>query len=126
MVEGVDGRWWAVFLAVRPVHDGNGDTRLSQIGRETFLAPAEWHGEWPIINERRLITIDMDIPGLLRTCEAFREEITFAPDVDLAKQGWYRMRTPVKTDYTLSEGTLTLYGSPYSNTALEAPTMFLR
>jgi beta-xylosidase len=126
MVEGVDGRWWAVFLAVRPVHAESGNTQLSQLGRETFLAPVEWHDDWPIINGRRPITINMDIPGLLRTDETFREEITFAPGIDLAKQGWYRMRTPLKKDYALLEGTLTMYGSPYSITAAEAPTMFLR
>jgi beta-xylosidase len=126
LVEGTDGRWWAVFLAVRPVYDESGKACLSQLGRETFLAPVEWQDDWPIVNGRKPITINMDIPGLLRTSEKFREEITFMPGMDLAKEGWYRMRTPVKKNYTLAEGTLTLHGSPYSITAEEAPTMFLR
>ena len=126
MVEGVDGSWWAVFLAVRPVHRDGEHPQLSQLGRETFLAPVEWHDDWPIINRRQPITINMDIPGLLRTSETFREEISFAPGMDLAKHGWYRMRTPVKVDYSLSEGTLTLNGGPYQITTDEAPTMFLR
>lgn len=140
MVEGADGRWWAVFLAVRPVHDGTGKPRLSQLGRETFLAPVEWHDDWPVVNGRQPLSINTDVPGLLRTSETFREEIIFAPKMggytigknadhtDLARKGWYRMRTPVKIDYSLSEqpGALTLYGSPYAITADEAPTMFLR
>jgi len=126
MVEGIDGQWWAVFLAVRPVHVEDGDVRLSQLGRETFLAPVEWHNDWPVVNKRRPITINMDAPGLLRTSEQFGEELKFAPGTDLARQGWYRMRTPVKADFELTDNTLTLYGSPYSITADEAPTMFLR
>jgi beta-xylosidase len=45
MVEGTDGRWWAVCLAVRPQ---NG--HQSQLGRETFLMLVEWVDDWPVVN----------------------------------------------------------------------------
>lgn len=52
MVEGPDGRWWAVFLAVRPQNGVN-----SQLGRETFLLPIEWVDDWPIVNQRQPASI---------------------------------------------------------------------
>jgi len=44
-VEGPDDKLYAVFLAVRPYADNYYNT-----GRETFIAPAEWKNEWPVIN----------------------------------------------------------------------------
>lgn len=40
-----DGEWWSLFLAVR-----SNDERKNVMGRETFLAPVDWSGEWPIYN----------------------------------------------------------------------------
>jgi xylan 1,4-beta-xylosidase len=45
LVEGPNGQWYAVFLAVRP-YEGD----FYNTGRETFLAPVTWKDEWPIIN----------------------------------------------------------------------------
>lgn len=44
LVEGSDGRWWAVFLATRP-YEGS----LFNTGRETFLLPVTWKDGWPTI-----------------------------------------------------------------------------
>jgi xylan 1,4-beta-xylosidase len=43
MVKGPDGGLWSVFLAIRPNEDGRVNT-----GRETFILPVEWSGEWPV------------------------------------------------------------------------------
>ncbi|MNK00550.1 Beta-xylosidase [compost metagenome] len=45
LVEGPDGKTYALFLAVRP-YEGN----YYNTGRETFIAPVEWKDGWPIIN----------------------------------------------------------------------------
>lgn len=45
LVEGPDGKTYAVFLAVRP-YEGN----HYNIGRETFIAPVKWEDGWPVIN----------------------------------------------------------------------------
>ncbi|TKC02724.1 glycoside hydrolase family 43 protein [Pedobacter cryotolerans] len=45
LVEGPDGKTYAVFLAVRPYEGNHYNT-----GRETFIAPVKWVDEWPIIN----------------------------------------------------------------------------
>jgi alpha-N-arabinofuranosidase len=45
LVEGPDGKWWTIFLGVRPYQG-----RYSPMGRETFLLPVEWTADgWPTI-----------------------------------------------------------------------------
>lgn len=48
IVEGPDGKDYAIFLAVRPYQDDYYNT-----GRETFLAPVEWIDGWPVINPNK-------------------------------------------------------------------------
>lgn len=43
MVEGPDGKYYAVFLGIRP----NEKDRVN-IGRETFMLPVDWTGEFPV------------------------------------------------------------------------------
>lgn len=43
-VQTPDGDWWTIFLAVRPYRED-----YHNIGRETFLLPVDWSGEWPTI-----------------------------------------------------------------------------
>jgi alpha-N-arabinofuranosidase len=47
LVEGLDGKWWAIFLASRPYEMIHYNT-----GRETFLLPVTWHDGWPVILAR--------------------------------------------------------------------------
>ena len=47
-VQTESGAWWAVFLGCRPYPPV--DQNYFNTGRETFLAPVEWAGEWPTIN----------------------------------------------------------------------------
>lgn len=43
IVEGKDGKYYGVFLGIRPNSKGNVNT-----GRETFLLPVDWSGTWPV------------------------------------------------------------------------------
>ena len=43
LVEGPDGKYYGVFLAVRP----NDKSRVNT-GRETFILPVDWSGEFPV------------------------------------------------------------------------------
>jgi alpha-N-arabinofuranosidase len=43
-IEGPDGNWYSIFLAVRP-YEGN----FYNTGRETFIAPLTWTNDWPMI-----------------------------------------------------------------------------
>ncbi|WP_269541082.1 glycoside hydrolase family 43 protein [Cerasicoccus fimbriatus] len=53
-VEGADGKWWMVFLGVRPM----GYPPVHLFGRETFLVPVEWSSDgWPIVNEGKPVAL---------------------------------------------------------------------
>jgi alpha-N-arabinofuranosidase len=43
-IEGPDGNWYSIFLAVRPYEGDYYNT-----GREMFIAPLTWVNDWPII-----------------------------------------------------------------------------
>jgi xylan 1,4-beta-xylosidase len=43
IIEGPNGKWYGVFLAVRP----NEEQRVNT-GRETFILPVDWSGEFPV------------------------------------------------------------------------------
>lgn len=43
LVEGKDGKYYAVFLGIRP----NAKSRVNT-GRETFILPVDWSGTWPV------------------------------------------------------------------------------
>lgn len=52
LVEGPDGKYYAVFLAIRPNTIGRVNT-----GRETFILPVDWSGEFPVF-ENGLIPLN--------------------------------------------------------------------
>jgi hypothetical protein len=45
LVQDADGRWWIVFLGIRP----RGYPSFHTLGRETFLAPVRWQDGWPYV-----------------------------------------------------------------------------
>lgn len=145
------GRWWGVFLGVRPVwremerrweesvfgillhyHDlcfvlrSNGGA-----GRETFLVPVDWVDDWPVVNSGKKIALQNNSPHLYEYSPPveWRDGFT-SPTMQL---GWYRKNTPVKKDYTLlstlpgnNNGGLRLHGAPYTLSTPACPTLFLR
>lgn len=55
-VEANDGRWYTVFLGLRP----SPSSRIAHMGRETFIAPVEWDSDgWPVINGGKPITFEV-------------------------------------------------------------------
>lgn len=48
------GEWAMVYLAKRTIQDGNPRSRVI-LGRETFLSPVDWSGDWPIVNPKGLV-----------------------------------------------------------------------
>ncbi|PZX17212.1 alpha-N-arabinofuranosidase [Breznakibacter xylanolyticus] len=52
LVEGPDGKYYGVFLAIRP----NNNNQVN-IGRETFILPVDWSGEFPVF-ENGLIPME--------------------------------------------------------------------
>lgn len=90
LVQTPKGDWYAVFLATRPQNPTN-STGKSQLGRETFLAPASWTKDgWLQINDGNFITEDM--PGLYALARPQTWEDDFKGK--FADKGYYTQRTP--------------------------------
>jgi len=100
LVEGPDGRWWAVFLASR-LYEG----RHYNTGRETFLLPVEWEeGGWPRILPRgevipRIVRAPATVGGPVDQAPwsgnfTWRDDFN-GPTLD---RSWIRMRIP-KTEW---------------------------
>lgn len=45
------GSWWMVLLASRP-YGNTFESRVSNLGRETFIVPIRWQDEWPFIGSK--------------------------------------------------------------------------
>lgn len=145
------GRWWGVFLGVRPVwremerrweesvfgiflhYHGLcfGLVSNGGAGRETFLVPVDWVDDWPVVNSGKKITLHNNSPHLYEYSPPveWRDDFT-SPTMQL---GWYRKNTPVKKDYTLlstlpgnNNGGLRLHGAPYTLSTPACPTLLLR
>ncbi|TDZ18630.1 Non-reducing end alpha-L-arabinofuranosidase BoGH43A [Colletotrichum orbiculare MAFF 240422] len=120
-IEVSGGKWWAVFLGVRPQSAGS---EPSQLGRETFLAPVEWRDGWPVVNNREKITLEMKAEGVAVQQKKTRWRDNFqGPELDL---GWYHLRTPLKKAYKFDSSGLNLFGGAYKITEFECPSMLLR
>lgn len=52
LVEGPDGKYYGVFLAIRP-----NEKDMVNAGRETFILPVDWSGDFPVF-ENGLIPLD--------------------------------------------------------------------
>lgn len=60
LVETVNGEWYMVMLAVRPLQS------YTTMGRETFLAKVEWQNGWPVVNPGvGMLTkeVEIDLPA---------------------------------------------------------------
>jgi xylan 1,4-beta-xylosidase len=103
IVEGPNGKDYAVFLAVRP-YEGN----YYNTGRETFIAPVEWVDEWPIIipkNEEVKYAYTFDFKevkqkGTLPQSGNFSYTLNFKKGLD---PSLLFMRTMDKTSFSTSK-----------------------
>ena len=95
LVEGPDGSWWAVFLAIR-----NYQRRHYNTGRETYLLPVQWRDGWP-----EILPADQAIPYVVKAPSWMQGEATQAPstgnfshrdefDGPALASEWLRVRVP--------------------------------
>jgi len=76
------GNWWLVALATRPIK------QKTLLGRETILLPVEWSGDWPIVNETGVATLEVEthrIKGVVDVpCNYFTLEnlISISTEID--------------------------------------------
>ncbi|GAA4447839.1 glycoside hydrolase family 43 protein [Nibrella saemangeumensis] len=103
LVEGPDGKWYSIFLAVRP-YEGD----FYNTGRETFIAPVEWVNDWPMIEHgEKAISYSYPVgykevkpKGALPQSGNFAYTLTFDKALD---PSLLFMRTLDKSWYSLSK-----------------------
>lgn len=129
MVQGPDGRWWAVFLASR-----NYDVRQYNTGRETFLLPVTWKDGWPtILPAGEKIPYALPGPSFMRTPAqqaplsgnfTWRDEF----DATVLRLEWLHVRVP-KTpwdDLRSRPGTLAIHPLAEGLDTLRNPSFLAR
>ncbi|RZK21321.1 MAG: glycoside hydrolase family 43 protein [Hymenobacter sp.] len=122
LVEGPDGKTYALFLAVRPYAGDYYNT-----GRETFIAPVVWRDEWPIIDTGangvqyayQANYREVKQPGARPQSGNFSYTLTFEQQLDPAL---LFMRTVDSTSFSLSKANgLTLKLKPETCMDLGSP-----
>jgi alpha-N-arabinofuranosidase len=119
---GPDGKWWAVFLAVRPYING-----LSPMGRETFLLPVQWtDNDWPMILEPgKRVPLNVKAPDGVTAKKLdvpLNGNFGWREEFDGKELGfdWIMVREPHETWWKLNGGKLELIPQPlnlYSGTS---------
>ena len=101
MAEAENGKWYAVFHAVRP-----SAAQLHHIGRETMLAEVTWKDGWPLINNKE------EIHALMadESSEYTVFENAFADTFETVHPRWSWLRNPDMTKYHFGNG-LTIEGT---------------
>jgi len=91
LVNTSEGDWWLVYLGKRP-----NDGEQFMLGRETFLSPVDWKGEWPVVNPKgkvgrsELVQVKPDLKGTIRDNNSFKDDFI---TTSLLPQ-WIFIRTP--------------------------------
>ena len=57
LIQDHNGNWWAVCLGIRPFHEF---PKRHLLGRETFLVPVDWSGEWPVFGTNGAVDLEMN------------------------------------------------------------------
>jgi len=127
-VETPNGEWWAVFLGTRPYVDD-----MYNIGRETFLMPVRWVGDWPVIlSGTEQVPYTMRRPGLPAGSAQVPTSGNFVvrDEFNAGKLApyWHLLRTPREQWYDLSAtpGWLTMRARPADLTGPAQPSFIAR
>lgn len=111
IVEGKDGKYYGVFLAIRPNEKG-----LVNTGRETFILPVDWSGKYPVF-ENGLVPMEpkLKMPKGVENktgTEGFfpNGNFTFTDDFTAQKLDfrWIGMRGPREDFISITKNGLTI------------------
>jgi alpha-N-arabinofuranosidase len=129
LVEGPDGRWWALFLASRAYGGVHFNT-----GRETWLLPVRWQDGWPVI-----LDYGRAIPRIAPSPSFARNDASQAPmsgnfswrddfDQPALDRAWIYLRAPKQpwADLHARPGTLTIHPLPEGLDSLHNPSFLAR
>lgn len=117
LIQAPDGRWWLVFLGTRPVRY----PWTHYLGRETFLAPVTWQNGWPVVNNGKVVALEMEAEGVPNSES---EPLLFVENFEssVLRPEWNFLRNPSQADYRHGAGGLSLRCSPVSLDAIDSPT----
>lgn len=127
LIEDKDGRWWAVFLACRPI-----DGQFENLGRETFLMPVKWSDDgFPYMTKgNELIPRVLKKEGVTRADNVTFGNFEIYDDFDTTKLDyqWMTLRGPADNLISLKEnpGFLTLRFSKISASQKNTPAFVCR
>jgi alpha-N-arabinofuranosidase len=133
LVEAADGRWWAVFLAVRTY-----DAVHYNLGRETFLLPVTWKDDWPVIlphgatipYQAAATTDAAGNAGPAASAAPTSGNFSWRDDFNAAtlQSAWLQVRTPKAPwlDLQSRPGWLTIHALPASLDTLSNPSFLAR
>ncbi len=129
LVEGLDGQWWAVFLASRTYGEGHYNT-----GRETFLLPVTWRRGWPtILPKGQAIPTVAPAPSFLRgqqTQAPLSGNFTWRDEFDdpAPQSAWMYLRVPKQPwlDLASTRGMLSIHPLAEGLETLRNPSFLAR
>lgn len=123
LVELPNGNWYAVFLGCRPYEGDHYNT-----GRETFLVPVTWTGEWPVLNAGHT-QVEQSYPlPLPEHCWKEDPNADFRDDFDGDEldSSWIFLRTPREKWWWLRDGMLWMKLRPETCAAKVNPSFIAR
>ncbi len=101
LVKDNDGRWWGVFLAVRPLEGDH-----ENLGRETFMLPVKWTEDgWPyFLNEGEEVPMIVRKDGVSRGEEMMSGNYSRVEEFNDSALGveWMTLRGPANEYYSLT------------------------
>jgi len=116
LVQGPDGSWWIVFLAIRPERG-----ILHHLGRETCIAPVTWSPDgWPVVNSGRPVPLEFPAPPWPLHPWPARPART-----DLSRPlgpEWVYLRNPSPENYTTTPEGLALHANLRTLRECASPT----
>ena len=108
LVQTPEGNWYAVFLACQPY-----EANYYNNGRQTFMLPVDWSGEWPVILPKgKVVAEEFDVPGVTvspkKTFSAY--SANWKDDFNTKELGldWLFIRTPKEKWFEIKKGSLVM------------------
>ena len=121
-IEGPDGNWYSIFLAVRP-YEGD----FYNTGREMFIAPLTWVNDWPMIEHGEKVIAykyktnikEVKQKGAIPQSGNFSYTMTFEKGLDLSM---LFLRTVDSSSFKTSANGLTINLKPETISELTNPS----
>ena len=126
LVQTSKGDWMAVFLACKPYAENFFNT-----GRQTFMLPVDWSGEWPVILAKgRAIPSEVQSPLKSGSSEKTFSEYSDNWSDDFKNPEllpeWNFIRTPKQVWYELKNSSLVIQARPVHMTEKANPSFIGR